>query len=258
MGSFDIITLVFLGLAVFVIFKLRSVLGERTGAEPPPPFEALRRDSASAARDEKIITIPPREIEGGIPGEPPVPAAFRWEGYAKEGSALATGFDEIAALDPTFQPATFAAGAKAAYEMIVTAFNQGDRKTLKGLLSRENFDSFSQDITDREARGESVQSNFVSIDKAEITQAASKGTRAAPSSKAAWIRSPALPTHGPSPAIPARAIRTGDSWPRASRRILKSGERRYQCHADHARIRLRRSACTERRRGVGRSRQVVG
>lgn len=174
MGSFDIITLVFLGLAVFVIFKLRSVLGERTGAEPPP-FEGLRRDAPpQAARDEKIITIPPREAETTIESEAPA-AAFRWEGFAEKDSPLAAGLDAIAALDPTFQPRTFAAGAKAAYEMIVTAFNNGDRKTLKGLLSRENFDAFSQDITDREARGESVQATFVSIDKADITQAVANG-----------------------------------------------------------------------------------
>jgi predicted lipid-binding transport protein (Tim44 family) len=176
MGGFDIITLVFLGLAVFVIFKLRSVLGERTGAEPPP-FEGLRRDAQPQSRDDKIVTLPPRESEGGIPGEAPA-STFRWEGFAEPGSDLARGFDAVAALDPTFQPRTFAAGAKAAYEMIVTAFNNGDRKTLKGLLSRENFEAFSQDITEREARGETVQATFVSIDKAEITRAVTNGRMA--------------------------------------------------------------------------------
>ena len=138
MGSFDIMTLVFLGLAVFVIFKLRSVLGERTGAEPPP-FEGLRRDAQPQSREEKILTIPSREEEAGIPGEA---EAFRWEGFAEKDPPLANGFDAIAALDPSFQPKTFVAGAKAAYEMIVTAFNNGDRKTLKGLLSRGQFRGF--------------------------------------------------------------------------------------------------------------------
>jgi len=173
MGSFDIITLIFLALAVFVIFKLRSVLGERTGAEPPPP-EPLRRDPVQPpVRDEKIITLPSRNpppVE-----EEPVESAFRWQGFAEEGSPLAGGFDAIAALDPSFQPRAFAAGAKAAYEMIVTAFNNGDRKTLKNLLSREIFDTFSQDIGEREARGETVQSNFVSLDKADIVEASARG-----------------------------------------------------------------------------------
>ncbi|WP_448954043.1 Tim44/TimA family putative adaptor protein [Labrys neptuniae] len=173
MGSFDIITLVFLGLAVFVIFKLRSVLGERTGAEPPP-FEGLRRDSQPVTRDDKVVNVPAREAESPIESEAP-PPAFRWEGFAEKGTPLADGFDAIAALDPGFQPASFVPGAKAAYEMIVTAFNNGDRKSLKNLLSRENFDAFSQDITEREARGETVQANFVSIDKADIVAAGVKG-----------------------------------------------------------------------------------
>lgn len=176
MGSFDIITLIFLGLAVFVIFKLRSVLGERTGAEPPPP-EVLRRDAPQApVRDEKIITLPQRTPPPVEEAEPE--SAYRWQGFAEEGSALAAGFDAIVALDPTFHPRSFAAGAKAAYEMIVTAFNNGDRKALKNLLSREIFDAFSQDITERETRGEAIESNFVSLDKADITDASVKGRTA--------------------------------------------------------------------------------
>jgi predicted lipid-binding transport protein (Tim44 family) len=168
MGNFDIITLIFLALAVFVIFKLRSVLGERTGAEPPP-FDALRRDGAPLQGD-KVLTVPPREADPA-PGDPAEPPPFRWQGVAEEGSALANGLDAIAALDPTFQPRTFVAGAKSAYEMVVSAFHKGDRKTLKNLLSRETFDAFSQDISEREAHGETVQSNFVSIDKADIVDA---------------------------------------------------------------------------------------
>ncbi|OCC01040.1 calcium-binding protein [Labrys sp. WJW] len=173
MGSFDIITLVFLGLAVFVIFKLRSVLGERTGAEPPT-FEGLRRDAQPASRDDRSANPPQRDAESPIETQAPMPG-FRWEGFAEKDTPLAAGFDAIAVVDPSFQPQSFVPGAKAAYEMIVTAFNNGDRKTLKNLLSRENFDAFSQDITEREARGETVQANFVSIDKADIVAAGVKG-----------------------------------------------------------------------------------
>ncbi|MDT3380431.1 Tim44/TimA family putative adaptor protein [Labrys portucalensis] len=173
MGSFDIITLVFLGLAVFVIFKLRSVLGERTGAEPPT-FEGLRRDAQPASRDDRAANPPQRDAESPIETQAPT-SAFRWEGFAEKDTPLAAGFDAIATVDPSFQPQSFVPGAKAAYEMIVTAFNNGDRKTLKNLLSRENFDAFSQDITEREARGETVQANFVSIDKADIVAAGVKG-----------------------------------------------------------------------------------
>src|SRR6202012_2563489 len=105
MGSFDIITLIFLALAVFVIFKLRSVLGERTGAEPPPP-ENLRRDPVQpTVRDEKIITLPSRNT--APVEETPAESAFQWQDVAEEGSALAAGFDSIAALDSSFEPRSF-------------------------------------------------------------------------------------------------------------------------------------------------------
>lgn len=63
-----------------------------------------------------------------------------------------------------------------AYEMIVMAFADGDRKALKNLLSREVYDGFDAAISDRESRGEKVKSTFVGIDKAEITSAEIKGT----------------------------------------------------------------------------------
>jgi predicted lipid-binding transport protein (Tim44 family) len=62
-----------------------------------------------------------------------------------------------------------------AYEMIVTAFAQGDRKTLKGLLSRDVYDGFERAIADREKRGEKAETTFVSIDKAEIENVEVKG-----------------------------------------------------------------------------------
>ena len=65
-----------------------------------------------------------------------------------------------------------------AYEMIVMAYADGDRKALKNLLSREVYDGFETAIADREARGEKVKSTFVGIDKAEITHAETKGSEA--------------------------------------------------------------------------------
>jgi predicted lipid-binding transport protein (Tim44 family) len=159
-------------LAVFIIFRLRSVLGQRTGHERPP-VEPVRRDGPSSTGD-KVIPLPSRNVEQPATATPDR-AEFRWTGFAPEGSDLARAFDEIAAADRAFDPKSFAVGAKAAYEMIVNAFNEGDRKSLKTLLSREVYDSFVQAIGEREGRGETVQSNFVSIDKADITGAVLKG-----------------------------------------------------------------------------------
>ena len=91
---------------------------------------------------------------------------------------IAQGLDAIVAEDPTFDLKHFLAGARAAYEMIVTAFAEGDRKSLKNLLSREVYDGFETAIREREGRGETAETRFVSIDKADITGAELRGRAA--------------------------------------------------------------------------------
>ena len=73
--------------------------------------------------------------------------------------------------DPAFDAKHFLTGAKAAYEMVVTAFAEGDRRSLKNLLSKEVFDGFDAAIRDREGKGETVETKFVAIDKADVTAA---------------------------------------------------------------------------------------
>ncbi|HEY1309624.1 MAG TPA: Tim44/TimA family putative adaptor protein [Pseudolabrys sp.] len=175
---FDIYTIIFLALAVFIFLRLRSVLGQRTGRERPPydPF-AAREPARPAA--EKVVALPNRtpEAVAAKPAEPVEPSE-RWKGVAAVGSPLATGLDAIAGADANFDPKHFLTGARAAYEMIVNAFAEGDRRTLKNLLSREVFDGFEAAITEREKRGETVESRFVSIDNAEITAAELRGRTA--------------------------------------------------------------------------------
>jgi predicted lipid-binding transport protein (Tim44 family) len=177
--SFDITTLIFLGLAVFVIWRLRSVLGQKTGNEQPPFDPFARRDAPpprpGAPAEDNVVRLP------GAPGErpgPKLPAAERWNGIAEPGSRIAQGLDEILRLEPSFDAQEFVSGAKAAYEMIVTAFAQGDRPTLKNLLSREVYDGFERAIAEREKRGEKVETTFVSIDRAEIAGVEVRGSHA--------------------------------------------------------------------------------
>ncbi len=80
--------------------------------------------------------------------------------------------------DQSFDPKGFVEGAKMAYEMIVMAYADGDRKTLKNLLSKDVFDGFVQAISDRESKSEKIQSSFVGIDKADIVGAEMKGSDA--------------------------------------------------------------------------------
>jgi predicted lipid-binding transport protein (Tim44 family) len=174
-GFVDIYTIIFLAIAVVVFLRLRSVLGRRTGSERPPFDPYSRRETLPGPGGDKVIDLPRRPAPAnGAPDIAPA-AAERLKTIAPEGSTLNAGLTAIAAADRTFDPDAFLTGAKAAYEMVVTAFAEGDRKTLKQLLSREVYDGFVAAIGEREGRGETIEFKFVGIDKAEITGAALKG-----------------------------------------------------------------------------------
>jgi predicted lipid-binding transport protein (Tim44 family) len=169
---FDIYTIIFLALAVFIFLRLRSVLGQRTGRERPPYDPSAAREPARPASD-KVVALPNRTPETVSTPAAPAEPVERWKGIAAPGSPVATGLDAVAAAVPDFDAKHFLTGARAAYEMIVNAY--GDRRTLKNLLSREVSDGFEAAITEREKRGDTVESRFVSIDNAEITAAEVRG-----------------------------------------------------------------------------------
>ncbi len=170
---FDIYTIIFLALAVFIFLRLRSVLGQRTGRERPPYDPYSARDAVRSPATDKVVTLPPRP-PAEVPSRPVEVAqqpGERWKDVAEPGSTVANGLDAIAAVDSSFDAKHFMTGARAAYEMIVTAFAGGDRRQLRSLLSREVFDGFDAAITEREGRGETAETRFVSIDGATITAA---------------------------------------------------------------------------------------
>ncbi|ARN83720.1 preprotein translocase subunit Tim44 [Methylocystis bryophila] len=161
--AFDPSILVFAALAVFVLWKLHSVLG---------------------VRSERDASAPPRNrfspSKGGLFGPrpaAPAPAALdaeRWTGLAEQGSKAWAGLDAIAATDPSFTRERFIEGARKAYEMIVSAFAKGDRDTLRRLLSSEVYDNFAREIASREANGESVETSVVAIDDTRVEDASSE------------------------------------------------------------------------------------
>ena len=175
---FDVTTIVFLALAVFVIWRLRSVLGQKTGREQPPLDPFSRREAKDGSQPanpiDNIIRLPTSGQDRPAVAPAPVPAADRWVGLTEPGSAVARGLDEVARAEPEFDARAFLEGAKSAYELIVTSFAQGDRKALKSLLSKEVYDGFDRALTERETRSEKVETTFVSIDKTELLSVESR------------------------------------------------------------------------------------
>jgi len=179
---FDITTIILVVLAVLIFVKLRSVLGQRTGREGPPYDPFSPRDQVRGSTGDKVVTLPTRAVEQGAkpvekPVEPSEPVD-RWKGIAASGSATAAGLDAILAADKSFDPRHFLTGARAAYEMIVVAFAQGDRRTLREWLSKDVYDSFDGVLRERESRGETAETRFVSIDTTEIAGAELRGRTA--------------------------------------------------------------------------------
>ena len=183
---FDPLNLVLMGLAVFILFRLRSVLGKRTGEERPPfdPYSKPDQSNEQSNGQDNVIPLPNQggqaseDYEGMSPEQREENGEIVIDKVAPAGSALNNALKQILSVDRSFEPEPFLQGAKGAYEMIVMAFADGDKKALKNLLSRDVYEGFSAAIEDRETRGETIDSTFVGIDKAEIVEAALKDATA--------------------------------------------------------------------------------
>jgi predicted lipid-binding transport protein (Tim44 family) len=168
----DIYTIIFLALAVFIFLRLRNVLGQRTGSERPP-FDRAARNAVQGSPDSAVVPLPGKVLDQAplAPTAEVPPPSDRWKGLAEPGTTLAQGLDAIAAQESSFDPRHFLSGARGAYEMIVLAFANGDRRALRDLLSTEVYDSFETVIKDREKHEQKTETRFVSIEKAELVGA---------------------------------------------------------------------------------------
>lgn len=180
--SLDPLNILLLAVALVVFWRLRSVLGTRTGNERPPGDPVQGRTDESQkdpAKTATVLRFPPGanpETQQTKDDEPALPA---WTGYADAGSALASVLEQIMAKDPAFVPKTFVEGAKLAYEMIIEAFAKGDKNALKNLLSKDVFEGFSAAIERREAAGQHIDQRFVGISSATLKSAALTNSLAA-------------------------------------------------------------------------------
>ncbi len=180
----SLINLILLAIAVGIFLKLRSILGRRTGEERPP-YDPFSRDDKPSPPSDKVVRLPQRgaaakddTVEaddnatfGASSQRLPHVAKDRWGGLVPNGSPMAQTLSNIAQLDRHFDLPDFMSGARAAYEMIVTAFANGERATLKPLLADHVYQGFEGVIAGREERGETIDQTFIGISKADLHQA---------------------------------------------------------------------------------------
>ncbi len=157
MSSDMIQLLVLAGIAVFLILRLKNVLGTREGFEKPPLPMPGRDDPAAEARKgfEVIDGGPDRDITDHVP----------------EDSAAADALGSMKKAEPSFSVGEFLGGAKGAYEMILMAFEAGDIDDIAPFLSKDVFESFQEVIDMRKAEGLSVEANFIGVREMSLLDA---------------------------------------------------------------------------------------
>ncbi len=172
MPNIDFPTVIFALVALFVAYKLRSVLGTRNDGERPAGgmLAPLRRAPGPGGPPVAPTDAP------GAGDAPAPPTAELWQGFAEPDAF--SGLDAIAAADRSFEPQAFLSGARAAYEMVIQAFAAGDNATLQGLMAPEAFANFNAAIRARAAAGQTMTTTVVSIDGATIAAAQLTGSTA--------------------------------------------------------------------------------
>lgn len=168
------IDIIFLGLvAGFLVLRLRSVLGRRTGNEKQRDsfgrerLEEGRADSPDE-RPDNVVELPGRRAGNG--------AEVR---TAEPGSPLDAGLTQIRLADRSFEPDQFLGGARKAFEMIVEAFAKGDCQALRPLLADDVYHDFEGAIAEREGQGRGLKTEIVSFRQVRIVGAEMRGRLAA-------------------------------------------------------------------------------
>ncbi|MHC0052026.1 Tim44/TimA family putative adaptor protein [Actibacterium sp. D379-3] len=149
MSSAIIQLLVLAGVAVFLILRLRSVLGTREGFEKPRvPTQVGAEGTGSVRRDFEVI-------EGGVDAD--------ITDHVPDGSDAAKALASMKLTEPGFNVGEFLAGARGAYEMILMAYEQGDIAQVRPFLSDDVYQSFASGIAMREEQGLTIDANFIGV-----------------------------------------------------------------------------------------------
>ena len=142
----DPVLLILAGVTAFIIFRLISVMGTRTGHEQRFDLDARRGDAAN--EDKKLAE------QGDAEPAPPKP--------------VSTNARVLREADPSFEEAAFLDGAGQAYEMIVEAFASADIRSIRTFLSDSVYEAFKTAAAERESAGQVTDLKFVGIDRAAI------------------------------------------------------------------------------------------
>lgn len=161
MSGFPIDIILLAMVAGFLIFRLHSVLGRRTGHERRPTNPV---SPSQGERSDNVVSLPDRDTPPPAPEEAATP--------------LEAGLAQIRIADPSFDPKSFVEGAKKAFEIIVSAYARGDDEALRPLLDPKVYGNFARAIDERNEAGETLETTLVDVRESEILEAEMEGSTA--------------------------------------------------------------------------------
>jgi len=147
--------LVLAGIAVFLILRLKNVLGTREGFEKPPVTDQTPATRSSNHSFEVIEGGPDLDITDHVPAD----------------STSAKALAEMKRLEPSFGVSDFLQGARGAYEMIVMGYERGDLADIQPFLAEDVYESFVDGVAAREDQGLTINANFIGVSELELVDA---------------------------------------------------------------------------------------
>ena len=189
MGDFQFLDIIlFAAIAAFFVLRLRNVLGKRTGHQNPPGSSYDPFSKQKGEPDEKVVHLPDRTrpapgadsgADAGSEAEFEEDVADRARAPMEEpATPLAAGITQIKLADNSFDEDQFVAGARAAFEMVVAAFAQGDTGTLRPLLSNDVYADFAGAIEERQKSGHILETTLVGLQESALVEAEVQGRTA--------------------------------------------------------------------------------
>lgn len=171
--------ILYAAIAVFLVMRLRGVLGKRQGHGEAPKYDPFRQNQPKKSEDDKVIPLPDRNAgdkgrraeavtDDIVSGPGDEPDAVDTETVD---TPLSAGLTQIKLADSSFDVESFATGARAAFEMVITAFAEGNTKTLRPLLSNDVYDDFAGAIKERQEASHSLETTMIGISEAEVIEA---------------------------------------------------------------------------------------
>lgn len=168
--NFFLDILIFAMVAAFLVYRLRGVLGRKHGEErqrPNPLSQRQQGRQGPSPDSDNVVQLPDRNrAEAEAPPEFSGPVS------------LEEGLRRIHATDPSFNERHFLQGARAAFEMIVRAFADGDTATLRPLLADDVYDRFAEAIRQRAAAGETLETRIEKFESVDMAEARMEGNTA--------------------------------------------------------------------------------